>query len=114
MLRIGLYAFGALAVAGAAGACATLEDQSLFDSASGGGVSVYFYETNVLGVCCGMKGQAYNSNTVPVCVEMRFGGGRGVATVPSGQTVDVYRTDVTGWSGTPSWSMWDPRERACA
>ena len=114
MFRTGWRTLGAIAMTALAGGCATLEDQSLFDSGEGSGVHVYFYETNVLGVCCGMKGQAYNSNPVPVCVQMGFGGGRGVATVPAGQTVEVYRTDITGWSGTPNWSVWDPRERACA
>jgi len=113
MSLIHLRVLGAVALAALTGSCATLEDQTLFDSASGNGVSVYFYETNVLGVCCGMMGQAYNANTVPVCVEMGFGGGRRVATVPAGTTVEVYRTDVSGWSGSPSWSMWDPRTRAC-
>lgn len=96
------------------GSCATFEDQTLFDSTTLSGVSAYFYQTNVLGVCCGMMGQAYNANPNPVCVEMSFGGGRRVATVPAGATVEVYRTDITGWSGTPRVAVWDPRSRACA
>ena len=104
---------GMIALMALAGGCATLEDQTLFDSGSGNGVSVYFYQTSVLGVCCGMMGQAYNANPVPVCVQVSFGGGRRVALVPAGATVEVYRTDITGWSGRPGWSMWDPRTRAC-
>ena len=95
------------------GGCATLEDRTLFDSGSGPGVSVYFYQTVVLGVCCGMMGQAHNANPVPVCVQMSFGDSRRVAMVPAGATVEVHRTGITGWSGAPRWSMWDPRTRAC-